>query len=348
MVTGDRNSVLLQPLIGRTCCKYNRYCLAETIPLFGDASEPFRSELRKKLTYLAQKEVFIGTSSWKYEGWIDQVYSRDRYLSRGRFSKRIFEQQCLTEYAETFPTICGDFAFYQFPAAAFWKRLFHSSPHQLQFSFKVPEEITTPRFPKHPRYGVRAGRRNANFLDVAVIEGAFLKRLEPYTAQVSLLIFEFGAACGELFTVSEFTAQLSDFLHRLPPTFRYAVEVRNPEFLADAAYLEMLRARRVAHVFNAWTQMPSLREQANAAGAFTADFIVVRALLRQGRNYEDAVRMFSPYSELKDRDPDTRRAIQDIIVRCVRRGEPAFIYVNNRLEGNAPVTIHEILTDIDL
>jgi hypothetical protein len=33
---------------------------------------------------LADKGVFIGTSSWKYEGWMGQLYSPQRYEYRGK------------------------------------------------------------------------------------------------------------------------------------------------------------------------------------------------------------------------------------------------------------------------
>ena len=46
-----------------------------------------RRALAERLTALAQQDIWIGTSSWKYEGWLGQIYSRDRYLTRGRFSK---------------------------------------------------------------------------------------------------------------------------------------------------------------------------------------------------------------------------------------------------------------------
>ena len=75
-----------------------------------------------KATELGAKGVFIGTSSWKYEGWLGQIYTRERYLSRGKFSRRVFEQECLREYSETFPAVCGDFAFYQFPTEEFWRK----------------------------------------------------------------------------------------------------------------------------------------------------------------------------------------------------------------------------------
>src|SRR5450755_3928062 len=86
-----------------------------TLPLFDPPSTFDRRSLAEHLTSLAQQNIWIGTSSWKYEGWLGQIYSRDRYLTRGRFSQKRFEAECLAEFAETFPIVCGDFSFYQFP-----------------------------------------------------------------------------------------------------------------------------------------------------------------------------------------------------------------------------------------
>ena len=92
--------------------------------------------------------------------------------------------------------------------------------------------------------------------------------------------------------------------------------------------------------------MPALQEQIAHPELFTTDFTVVRALLSAGRRYEDVVRGFAPYRGVQDPDPNTRSAIGDIVVRSMREGDPAFIYVNNRLEGNAPMTIHGILEEL--
>lgn len=318
----------------------------ETLPLFEEPASSFRQDLKQLLERFARHQIFIGTSSWKYEGWLGQIYSPERYWVRGRYSRKRFEQECLREYAETFPVVCGDFAFYQFPPSEFWTRLFDSVPPPLQFSFKIPEEITAPVFPHHPRYGARSGSVNPNFLDWALLQDAFLQPLERFRTRIPVLIFEFGSALGKTFAPSEFAGVLSELLRRLPSSFRYAVEIRNPELLAHAEYLALLKQYRMAHVFNAWSRMPDLREQIEALGVLTTDLTVVRALLKKGRTYEQAVQRFSPYREVQDPDVTTRQAIRDIVVRCIRRGEPAYIYVNNRLEGNAPVTIHEILTDL--
>ena len=298
-----------------------------------------RDGLAEKLRQLAGGNIFIGGSSWKYEGWLGQIYQRGRYLSRGKFSKKLFEAECLREYAETFPTVCGDFAFYQFPTDDFWRRLFQQTPEHFRFAFKVPEQITCKVFPTHPRYGASAGRENEGFLDSRMFQEMFVRPLLPYTRKTALLIFEFGAFGRSSFAgLGEFLDRLDPFLASLPAEFRYAVEIRNPGFL-EKDYFACLRNHRVAHVYNAWSKMPELRRQIAIPDSATANFMVCRALLRHGRVYEDAVAAFAPYREVQDPNPEARDSMRVLIGRARENKEFLFLYVNNRLEGNAPTTI---------
>jgi hypothetical protein len=132
---------------------------------FFESDDDFRHKLAAKLKDLAEAGLFLGGSSWKYEGWIGTIYSVEKYRVNERFSKGRFEQECLAEYAETFQIVCGDFAFYQFPTAAFWQKLFRQVPSPFLFAFKAPEEITAPSFPKIARYGSRGGALNPGFLN---------------------------------------------------------------------------------------------------------------------------------------------------------------------------------------
>jgi uncharacterized protein YecE (DUF72 family) len=309
-----------------------------TLPLFDPPAEFDRAALAARLRSLARENIWIGTSSWKYEGWLDQVYTRERYLTRGKLSKKRFETECLAEYAETFPIVCGDFSFYQFPTPEYWHRLFASAPAGLRFALKVPEEVTVEVFPKHARFGVRAGTHNESFLNADALSALFLEPLAPYRDRIGALIFEFGARGTPL---PEFVGQLSPFLRALSDSFRYAVEVRNQTYL-DRPYFDCLHSYNVAHVFNAWTRMPSLKEQMAIPGAFTADFTVVRALLREGRTYERAVEQFSPYDKLQDENREARDAMLALIRRMREERRAAMIFVNNRFEGNAPTTIQAI------
>ena len=308
-------------------------------PLFEEPGGFDREGLAAKLRSAASENIYIGASSWKYEGWLGQVYSRGRYLSHGRFSKRLFETECLREYTETFPTVCGDFAFYQLPTEDFWRKLFRQAPERFRFAFKVPEQITCKVFPAHARYGAQAGKPNEAFLDVRMLEEMFLRPLLPHREKTALLIFEFGAFGPKSFPgLSGFLDGLDPFLANLPPEFRYAIEIRNPEFLARD-YFACLRTHRVAHVYNAWSRMPELRHQLEIPDSAPADFLVCRALLRRGRRYEDAVAMFSPYTEVKDPNPEARESMRALIGRARANKQFLFLFVNNRLEGNAPLTI---------
>jgi uncharacterized protein YecE (DUF72 family) len=313
--------------------------------LFEPPAPTLRIQLAEKLARLAQQNVMIGTSSWKYEGWLGQIYTPERYSTGRRFSKKKFDETCLEEYAETFPVVCGDFTFYQFPGPEYWEKLFRPAPGKLRFAFKVPEEITARVLPAHERYGARAGQRNEFFLNPDIFEREFLALLRPWKNQVAALILEFGTLSKSSYeTVGEFSEDLDRFLAALPGDFRYSVEVRNPEFL-DSRYFDCLRKYNVAHVFNGWSRMPELGVQMAMPEAYTADFTLARALLRRGRSYEQAVKTFQPYERVQEENPAGRRALRELIRRAREKGQPALIFVNNRFEGNAPQTIQAVLED---
>jgi len=315
------------------------------LPLFDEPPTFRREALAQKLKALARDQIYIGTSSWKYEGWCGQIYTRDRYASRGKFAQKRFEAECIGEYAETFPIVCGDFAFYQFPAEQYWKRLFTSSGPDLRFAFKVPEEITVREFPKHPRYGPKGGDPNPSYLNADLFRANFTDLLAPYQPRVPVLIFEFGTFGKRTYEdAGQFVKDLDPFLEKLPAGFGYSVEIRNANYLVPE-YFDCLRRHGIAHTFNAWTRMPELDRQIRIRDAWTADFIVSRALLRWGRPYEEAVERFSPYERVQDENPGARRAIREMIKTAREQNRRAYIFVNNRLEGNAPRTIEAILED---
>ncbi len=69
-----------------------------------------RENMRERLAVLAEHGVYIGTSSWKYGGWMGQLYTAGRYEYRGKVAKTRFERECMAEYAEVFKTVCVDAA----------------------------------------------------------------------------------------------------------------------------------------------------------------------------------------------------------------------------------------------
>jgi uncharacterized protein YecE (DUF72 family) len=320
----------------------------DTLSLFGDGDErrtPQESEYirrnRERVRRWTSKGILFGSSSWKYPGWKGTVYTREYP------SKKAFNQECLAEYSTLFPTVCADFALYDFPRAGSMQVIHDTTTDEFRLSLKVTDRITIKRYPQLPRFGPLAGTENPDFLNVELFEDAFLKPVEQLRKKRGVIIFEFSSfhpASG--IDLPRFIDLMEDFLHRLPRGFEYAVEIRNREFLADQ-YLAMLSRHGVAHVLNNWTHMPPILEQISIAGALSAPFSVARALLKPGRTYQQAVDLFEPYEEIREPNPELREGIVGSVARCIAEGRTLYAYVNNRAEGNSPRTIEAILDILD-
>src|SRR5436189_4876613 len=59
-------------------------------------------------------------------------------------------------------------------------------------------------------------------------------------------------------------------------------------------------------------------------------------LLRPGRRFADAVKLFEPYDRIREPQPEVRQDLLRVVAEALRRRIEALILVNNRLEGNAP------------
>jgi uncharacterized protein YecE (DUF72 family) len=301
-----------------------------------------RDQIKTAAAALARQGVFLGTSSWKYPGWLGQLYDQSRYVWHGRFSESRLERLCLIEYGEVFKTVCVDAAYYQFPNARSLADLASQVPLDFQFAFKVTDQITLKRFTNLPRFGARAGQPNPDFLNAERFASAFLEPCESIRKQVGLLMFEFSRFYPSDFERGrDFIDALDQFLARLPKGWPYGVEIRNRHFL-HPDYFEMLSRHGVAHIYNSWQDMPSIDEQMAMPGSQTAPALVgARLLLRPGRKYEEAVKMFQPYDRIKEPYPEGREAGAALIRKTRRAGgkTQAYLFVNNRFEGNALETI---------
>jgi uncharacterized protein YecE (DUF72 family) len=308
---------------------------------------PQAARLAPVLRSWADRGIHFGGSSWKYEGWLRSIYTPERYFTRNKFSRKKFEETCLHEYAETFSTVGGDFSFYKFPTPEFWSKLFTGLPPGFTIGLKVPESVTVNVWPGHARYGARAGMDNEHFLDPDLVAKAFLQPLEVHRERVAVIMFEFGTFSRKDFASKDaFLQRLETFLGQLPANWRYGVEIRNKEYLCPD-YFAIIKRHRIAHVFNAWTRMPAIGDQIAMEGAFTTDFVVVRALLKHGRSYEQAVKLFEPYERIQEPDPPTRLALRQIAEQCVREKKKAYMFVNNRLEGSSPGTIEAVVSEME-
>lgn len=308
---------------------------------------PFeREKMKQTAAELAAKGIFVGTSSWKYDGWFGQLYTPARYEYRGKVAKTRFERDCLSEYAEVFKTVCVDAAYYTFPSDKYLAGLVEKVPPDFQFGFKVTDEITVRKFPNLDRFGIRAGKPNENFLNADLFNRAFLTPCEAIRQNVGVMMFEFSRFHQSDYEHGrDFVADLDKFFGALPKGWPYAVEMRNKHWLAPE-YFACLSRHDITHVFNSWDAMPPVSEQMALEGSRTNPQLTAsRFLLKPGRKYEDAVNVFKPYDRVKEQNPEARAAGKALIAegKEAAQRKKTFIYVNNRLEGNALETIAAML-----
>ena len=294
----------------------------------------------QELTRLASRiprNVRFGTSTWTYDGWAGDVYHRSY---RGAQPARRLEEY--TRYP-LFGTVGIDSAFYDPPSEAVLAQYAHALPPGFPCVSKVWDRITAKRFNQDRRWGNLAGLRNPDFLNAELFKEAVLgPHLRAFRDHVGCLVFEFQAMRGkDLPGIEEWAEQLDGFLRALPRDVRYAVELRNPELL-DPRHGAVLARHGVAHVFNSWTDMPPIGAQLELPWTFPTDFVVARALLRPGRAYADAVKLFEPYDRVREPLPELRADLLTLIAEATRRRIEALVLVNNRAEGNAPGTIRAL------
>ncbi len=320
--------------------RVRRKTSAEELSLFEEERE-FAQKYASKLRDLAKRGVWFGTSSWVYTGWRGIVY-RPSISSEAELRSVAFR-----EYTDVFPTGCADWSFYDFPDMRQIEKYREEAQKDFRLAFKVTDLITMHRYPYvKDRWGDRAGQLNPDFLNAAKFVDEFLRRVELLQERLGPLIFEFSPIRWSDITPKQFLKQLDEFLAALPSGFLYSVEVRNPELLTDE-YLEILHRHGIAHVINSWTAMPPIDEQLEHEKIMTADFTVVRALLKPGRSYEEAVKLFRPYQKTKEVLPEVRKTMEGLAVRFLQSGKTTYFFVNNRLEGNAPFTIAAVVDGIE-
>jgi uncharacterized protein YecE (DUF72 family) len=281
--------------------------------------------------------VLFGASSWNYPGWTGLVYHRN-YEGKGA-STRMLE-----EYARfpLFRTVGIDSSFYAPPTEEVLRGWAEHLPPGFPCVSKVWQQLTVYTWTK-AQDPAKSGKANPDFLSPDVFHESIYQPYKTWFADhTGPLVFEFQQiGMGRGVTPQRFTDRLDEFFAAIPHDLPYAVEVRNDEFLTPA-YFAVLREHGVTHVLNNWTRMPTIGEQLDLPGVLSGSFLVARALLRLGRTFEQAVDKFAPYDRIQEPNPGLRRDLVRVAQTAKATRLPAYILVNNRVEGSAPLTIFEV------
>lgn len=298
-----------------------------------DPSWPLPAEVAALADQLSPL-IRFGCSSWTYPGWTGLIYDKP-YPASGAGAKM------LAEYARwpLFRTVGIDSFFYTPPSERTLASYAAALPADFRCVSKVWDRITAHTF-ANPKERAHFGQLNPDWLNADLFTNEVLGPMQAHFAEhIGPFVFEFQTiARTAKLGAADFAMRLDAFFGQLPRGVTYAVELRNQEYLGPE-YFAVLRTHGVAHLFNSWTRMPTIGEQFLLHDAITADFLVARALLRPGRSYSTAVDAFAPYDHVQDENPELRGDLAALAKAALELRVPAYLIVNNRAEGCAPLTI---------
>lgn len=278
--------------------------------------------------------VFLGTSSWSFPGWAGIVYDRE-------WSKARLARQGLAAYARhpLLRSVGIDRTYYAPIGAKDFAAYAAAVPSDFRFLVKAHEECTVARFPNHDRYGVNRGAKNGRFLDpdyaVDVVVGPAVEGLGD---RAGVLLFQFPPQSYTwLGGVERFAEKLHAFLTLLPTDVLYAIELRNAELLT-IEYRDALRDAGACHCFNVHPSTPDPVSQRRLLEWDGGPATVVRWMLGSGFAYEAARERYQPFNRIVDEDTGSRENIAELCVNAVARQRRAFVIINNKAEGSAPLS----------
>jgi uncharacterized protein YecE (DUF72 family) len=91
-----------------------------------------------------------------------------------------------------------------------------------------------------------------------------------------------------------------------------------------------------------WVSMPPLVDQHARIGNFTAAFMVLRLLTPLKTSYKAAKKRAKPYNKIVGELSEMRRETIELVRTAVAEHSQAYVLVNNRSEGNAPLTVQAL------
>jgi uncharacterized protein YecE (DUF72 family) len=253
-------------------------------------------------------DLRIGTSAFTAAGWPGTFYPEG-----------LPEREYLTYYATKFDTVEVDSTFYRTPTLTTVKGWYSKTPPGFLFAAKVPQVIT------HEKVLVDCGTEFKQFIEVMDALG---EKLGP-------LLFQFGYFNKKAFIgVNDFLARLVPFLKKLPKGYKFAVEIRNKNWLVPQ-FVETLRERGVALALIDQSWMPRPADWFEKFDPITADFTYVR-WLGDRKGIEEQTKVWDRV--IVDRHAELSEWAE-ILGKVQKRKIQIFAYANNHYAGHGPATV---------
>lgn len=252
--------------------------------------------------------LHLGTSSWSAASWVGPFYPPGTPPA-----------DFLPVYASHYKTVEIDSTYYRIPSRKLVQGWFDRTPDDFIFAAKFPGEIT------HKKVLVDCENETEEFLNVIELLG---EKLGPLLLQFPYLNQE-AIADSE-----EFLSRLDRYLGTLPPNHRYAVEVRNRNWLGRPL-IELLRRHNIALALVDQVWMPAISQLVEKLNVLTTDFTYVRWIGdRQG--IEKKTKTWDRI--IVDRERETHIWIRHIR-EFLKQDRVVYAYYNNHYAGFGPGSV---------
>src|SRR5260370_29407039 len=254
--------------------------------------------------------LYIGTSAFTAVGWEGSFYPKGAKPA-----------DFLSYYARHFNSVEIDSTFYRCPSASTVRGWASKTPDGFVFAAKVPQVIT------HEKVLVDCDAEFKEFLDTMELLG---DKLGPLLLQFSYFNQK------QIVGVNDFLARLRPFLKKLPKGHKFAVEIRNKNWLVPQ-FVETLREHGVALALIDQSWMPRPAEWFEKFDPITTDFTYVR-WLRDRKGIEQQTKVWDKI--IVDRSAELAEWVE-VLKTVHKRKIQILAFANNHFAGFGPGTIEQ-------
>ena len=282
----------------------------------------------------------LGTCSWKYDTWKGliyeplKIYRPDEYLPD--YAKKLDSVEIDQWFWSLFP---GSL---RLPDPAAVRLYAKSVPDDFVFTVKAPNSLTLTHYyaKQTPQNASYANKPNPSFLDHDLLS-RFLDALSPLASKLGPVMFQFEYLNKQKMASKEiFFERFGEFIDAAPKGYRYAVEIRNPNYLSPA-FFSFLKDHELGFVYLDGYYMPPIGQVFDKFKPETASFQVVR--LHGGDRLEIEGETGEVWNKVVAPKPGGLKAAAKIVRANAKKRVLTYVNLNNHYEGSAPLSIARFL-----
>ena len=267
--------------------------------------------------------IKYGTSSWSEKSWGGVFYPAG--LKHSDF---------LNFYATQFKCVEADVTYYRIPSAKMVQSWYFKTPDDFKICAKFPRSIVHAGQDRIPD-----GEQVLNLQKVQAEVDAFLSVLQFLKHKCGPLVIQLPYFNRTVFRSNEdFLERLSSFLNGLPKDFRYALEIRNKNFLTPD-FFQLLKSCNTCLVLADLLYMPRPWELPSSYPLITSDFSYIR-LIGDRKSLDKLTNTFDKI--VIDKKPLLLKWATFVSQQANSLDE-IYIFANNHFAGHGPATIRQLM-----